>query len=629
MKINSRQELELKQKEYKASLNSQKKQILICAGTGCVAGGSLEIYARMKELIEQKGLRCAVKLEKEPHSDSIGLKKSGCHGFCEMGPLLRIEPLGWLYIKVKVEDCEEIIEKSIIGDEVVDHLVYKNNEFKSFVKQEDIPFYKKQTRIALEYCGHINAESIAEYIAVGGYSAVAKALFDMTPQQIVDEVTQASLRGRGGGGFPTGRKWEQVLKQDVCEKYVVCNGDEGDPGAFMDRSMMEGEPHRVIEGMIIAGIATGAHNGYIYVRAEYPLAVERLQLAIEKARDKGLLGENILGSGFDFNIKISQGAGAFVCGEGSALTASIEGNRGMPRVKPPRTVEHGLFNMPTVLNNVETYCNVPPIIINGSDWYKQYGPENNHGTKAFALTGNVNNTGLIEVPMGTTLREVIFDIGGGVKGGEFKAVQIGGPSGGCLCINPSEDHLDMHLDFDSLKKVGAMIGSGGLVVMNDKSCMVEVARFFMNFTQNESCGKCVPCREGTKRMLELLTDITEGRGTMEHIELLEELAQTISETALCGLGKTAASPVISTLKYFRDEYIAHVVDKKCPAGQCKALINYQIDSSLCKGCTKCARMCPVGAISGSVKEPHVIDQSVCIKCGTCKAGCNFNAIKEV
>lgn len=629
MKINSRQELELKQKEYKASLNSQKKQILICAGTGCVAGGSLEIYARMKELIEQKGLRCAVKLEKEPHSDSIGLKKSGCHGFCEMGPLLRIEPLGWLYIKVKVEDCEEIIEKSIIGDEVVDHLVYKNNEFKSFVKQEDIPFYKKQTRIALEYCGHINAESIAEYIAVGGYSAVAKALFDMTPQQIVDEVTQASLRGRGGGGFPTGRKWEQVLKQDVCEKYVVCNGDEGDPGAFMDRSMMEGEPHRVIEGMIIAGIATGAHNGYIYVRAEYPLAVERLQLAIEKARDKGLLGENILGSGFDFNIKISQGAGAFVCGEGSALTASIEGNRGMPRVKPPRTVEHGLFNMPTVLNNVETYCNVPPIIINGSDWYKQYGPENNHGTKAFALTGNVNNTGLIEVPMGTTLREVIFDIGGGVKGGEFKAVQIGGPSGGCLCINPSEDHLDMHLDFDSLKKVGAMIGSGGLVVMNDKSCMVEVARFFMNFTQNESCGKCVPCREGTKRMLELLTDITEGRGTMEHIELLEELAQTISETALCGLGKTAASPVISTLKYFRDEYIAHVVDKKCPAGQCKALINYQIDSSLCKGCTKCARMCPVGAISGSVKEPHVIDQSVCIKCGTCKDGCNFNAIKEV
>lgn len=629
MKINSRQELEFKQKEYKASLNSQKKQILICAGTGCVAGGSLEIYARMKELIEQKGLRCAVKLEKEPHSDSIGLKKSGCHGFCEMGPLLRIEPLGWLYIKVKVEDCEEIIEKSIIGDEVVDHLVYKNNEFKSFVKQEDIPFYKKQTRIALEYCGHINAESIAEYIAVGGYSAVAKALFDMTPQQIVDEVTQASLRGRGGGGFPTGRKWEQVLKQDVCEKYVVCNGDEGDPGAFMDRSMMEGEPHRVIEGMIIAGIATGAHNGYIYVRAEYPLAVERLQLAIEKARDKGLLGKNILGSGFDFNIKISQGAGAFVCGEGSALTASIEGNRGMPRVKPPRTVEHGLFNMPTVLNNVETYCNVPPIIINGSDWYKQYGPENNHGTKAFALTGNVNNTGLIEVPMGTTLREVIFDIGGGVKGGEFKAVQIGGPSGGCLCINPSEDHLDMHLDFDSLKKVGAMIGSGGLVVMNDKSCMVEVARFFMNFTQNESCGKCVPCREGTKRMLELLTDITEGRGTMEHIELLEELAQTISETALCGLGKTAASPVISTLKYFKDEYIAHVVDKKCPAGQCKALINYQIDSSLCKGCTKCARMCPVGAISGSVKEPHVIDQSVCIKCGTCKAGCNFNAIKEV
>lgn len=629
MRINSREELIERQKKYMASLNSQRKKILICAGTGCVAGGSLDIYARLKEIIEEKGLKCSLKLEKEPHDESIGLKKSGCHGFCEMGPLLRIEPMGWLYTKVKLEDCEEIIEKSIIGDEVVEHLVYKNNEYKSFPKQEDIPFYKKQTRIALEYCGKINAESIAEYIAVGGYSAVAKALFDMTPEQIVNEVSEASLRGRGGGGFPTGRKWAQVLAQDVEEKYVVCNGDEGDPGAFMDRSMMEGEPHRVLEGMIIAGIATNAHNGYIYVRAEYPLAVERLQIAIDKAREKGLLGKDILGSGFDFDIKISQGAGAFVCGEGSALTASIEGNRGMPRVKPPRTVEHGLFDKPTVLNNVETYCNVPPIIVNGAEWYRQYGPDKNHGTKAFALTGNVNNTGLIEVPMGTTLREVIFDIGGGVKGGEFKAVQIGGPSGGCLCINPTEDHLNMKLDFDSLKKVGAMIGSGGLVVMNDKSCMVEVARFFMNFTQNESCGKCVPCREGTKRMLELLTDITEGRGTMEHIELLEELASTISETALCGLGKTAASPVISTLKYFRDEYIAHVVDKKCPAGQCKALINYEIDPSICKGCTKCARMCPVGAITGSVKEPHVIDVNKCIKCGTCKDGCNFGAIKEV
>jgi NADH-quinone oxidoreductase subunit F len=393
--------------------------------------------------------------------------------------------------------------------------------------------------------------------------------------------------------------------------------------------MMEGDPHRVIEGMIIAGIATKANYGYIYVRAEYPLAVSRLQTAIDKARDKGLLGDNILNSGFSFDLKISQGAGAFVCGEGSALTASIEGNRGMPRVKPPRTVEKGLFEKPTVLNNVETFCNVPSIIVKGAEWYKTMGPEKNHGTKAFALTGNVNNTGLIEVPMGTTLREVIFDVGGGVKGGEFKAVQIGGPSGGCLCISATENHLDLKLDFDSLKKVGAMIGSGGLVVMNDKSCMVEVARFFMNFTQNESCGKCVPCREGTKRMLELLNDIVEGRGTLEHIDMLEELAETISATALCGLGKTAASPVVSTLKYFRDEYIAHVVDKKCPAGQCKSLLSFQIDPELCKGCSKCARMCPVGAITGEIKHPYTIDQSKCIKCGACKDGCNFKAVQLV
>ena len=625
MKIKNREELIAKQEEYRASLNSQRKQILICAGTGCVAGGSLEIYAKMKDIIEGKGLKCALVLEKDPHGDSIGLKKSGCHGFCEMGPLLRIEPMGWLYIKVSLDDCEEIIEKSIIGDEVIDRLVYKDQEGNPYVKQEDIPFYKQQTRIALEYCGHINAESIAEYLALGGYSAVAKALFDMTPQGIVDEITESCLRGRGGGGFPAGRKWQQVLDQKEEEKYIVCNGDEGDPGAFM----MEGEPHRVIEGMLIAAIATGARHGYIYVRAEYPLAVERLQTAIDKAMDRGLLGKDILGSGFDFDLHISQGAGAFVCGEGSALTTSIEGNRGMPRVKPPRTVEHGLFDKPTVLNNVETFCNVPPILLNGAKWYQGYGPANNHGTKAFALTGNVQNTGLIEVPMGTTLREVIFDIGGGVKGGAFKAVQIGGPSGGCLCISAIEDQLDAPLDFDSVKKLDAIMGSGGLVVMDDKTCMVEVARFFMNFTQNESCGKCVPCREGTKRMLELLTDITEGRGTMEHIELLETLAETVSATALCGLGKTAASPVVSTLKYFRDEYIAHVVDKKCPAGQCKALTSLQIDPELCKGCTKCARMCPVGAISGNVKEPHVIDTTKCIKCGACKDGCNFGAVKEV
>lgn len=628
MRINTREELESVRIKYKQSLDCQYKKILICAGTGCVAGGSLEIYARMQEIMKEKGLACSVSLEKEPH-DTVGIKKSGCHGFCEMGPLLRIEPSGILYIKVKVEDCLEIIEKSIIQNEIVDRLIYIDKEGKSYQKQEEIPFYEQQTRVALEHCGHINAESIREYIAVGGYAAVAKALFDMTSQEIVDEITESFLRGRGGGGFPTGRKWAQVLRQTEETKYVVCNGDEGDPGAFMDRSMMEGDPHRMIEGMIIAGIATKAHHGYIYVRAEYPLAVHRLETAIKKATDAGLLGENILGSGFDFDLKISQGAGAFVCGEGSALTASIEGNRGMPRVKPPRTVEKGLFEKPTVLNNVETFCNVPSIIVKGASWYKTYGPEKNHGTKAFALTGNVMNTGLIEVPMGTTLRKVIFDIGGGVKGGEFKAVQIGGPSGGCLVMNADNDHLDLPLDFDSLKKVGAMIGSGGLVVMNDKTCMVEVARFFMNFTQNESCGKCVPCREGTKRMLELLTDIVEGRGTMEHLEMLEELAETISATALCGLGKTAASPVVSTIKYFRDEYIAHVIDKKCPAGQCKALISLKIDEALCKGCTKCARLCPVGAITGEVKKPHVIDTTKCIKCGACIEGCSFKAIFEV
>lgn len=626
MRINTYNDLVQMRKEYKASLDSQYKQILICAGTGCVAGGSLDIYARMQELLNEKGLHTSLVLEKEPHEHgSVGIKKSGCHGFCEMGPLLRIEPQGYLYIKVKVEDCEEIIEKSILHDEVVERLIYKDAEH-SYSKQEEIPFYKKQTRIALEHCGHINAESIKEYIAVGGYSAMAKALFEMDSQQIVDEISESNLRGRGGGGFPTGVKWAQVLAQPQEEKYIVCNGDEGDPGAFMDRSIMEGDPHRVIEGMIIAGIATKAHHGYIYVRAEYPLAVKRLNTAIAKAKEKGMLGRNILDSGFDFDLHVNQGAGAFVCGEGSALTASIEGNRGMPRVKPPRTVEQGLFGKPTVLNNVETFANVPSIILKGADWFKTIGPENNHGTKAFALTGNVNNTGLIEVPMGTTLREVIFDIGGGVKGGEFKAVQIGGPSGGCLCLN--HNHLDLHLDYDSLKKVGAMIGSGGMVVMNDKSCMVEVARFFMKFTQNESCGKCVPCREGTKRMLELLEDIVAGRGTMEHITMLEELSQMISETALCGLGKTAAYPVISTLKYFREEYIAHVVDKKCPAGECKALLNYVIDPEKCKGCSKCARVCPVGAISGEIKKPFVIDTSKCIKCGSCKEGCKFNAIRE-
>ncbi|MFW2487287.1 NADH-ubiquinone oxidoreductase-F iron-sulfur binding region domain-containing protein [Clostridium chromiireducens] len=623
MKIKTREELNSVSEQYKALLDKQCKQILVCAGTGCVAGGSLDIYRRLYEIIQERGLNVTLELQEEPHGDIIGVKKSGCHGFCEMGPLLRIEPAGWLYIKVKASDCEEIIDKSIISDEVIERLCYKEDN-KYYSMQEEIPFYKKQTRVALENCGHINAESIDEYLAVGGYKAMAKALFDMTSEEIINEISESYLRGRGGGGFQTGKKWSQVLAQKESEKYIVCNGDEGDPGAFMDRSMMEGNPHGVIEGMIIAGIATKAHNGYIYVRAEYPLAVKRLRRAIEQAVNKGILGTNILNSGFSFNLHINQGAGAFVCGEGSALTASIEGNRGMPRVKPPRTVEQGLFGKPTVLNNVETFCNVPQIINKGANWYKTMGTERNYGTKAFALTGNVNNTGLIEIPMGTTLRKVIFDIGGGIKGGNFKAVQIGGPSGGCLCLH--ENHLDLTLDFDSLKKVGAMIGSGGLVVMNDKNCMVEMARFFMNFTQNESCGKCIPCREGTKRMLELLNDIVEGKGTLEHIEMLEELSETISDTALCGLGKSAAFPVISTLKYFREEYISHVVDKKCIGGVCKALMLYEIDKEKCKGCSKCARVCPVQAISGEIKKPYTIDKSKCIKCGTCMEGCPFKAI---
>ena len=623
MKIKNREELIAKQEEYRASLNSQRKQILICAGTGCVAGGSLEIYAKMKDIIESKGLKCALVLEKDPHGDSIGLKKSGCHGFCEMGPLLRIEPMGWLYIKVSLDDCEEIIEKSIIGDEVIDRLVYKDQEGNPYVKQEDIPFYKQQTRIALEYCGHINAESIAEYLALGGYSAVAKALFDMTPQGIVDEITESCLRGRGGGGFPAGRKWQQVLDQKEEEKYIVCNGDEGDPGAFMDRSMMEGEPHRVIEGMLIAAIATGAHHGYIYVRAEYPLAVERLQTAIDKAMDRGLLGKDILGSGFDFDLHISQGAGAFVCGEETALMTSIEGNRGEPRPRPPFPAVKGLFQKPTILNNVETWANIPQIIINGPKWFASMGTEKSKGTKVFALGGKINNTGLVEIPMGTTLRTVIEDIGGGIPNGKkFKAAQTGGPSGGCI---PAE-HFDIPIDYDNLISIGSMMGSGGLIVMDETDCMVDIAKFFLEFTVEESCGKCTPCRVGTKRMLEILTKITKGQATMEDLDKLEELCYYIKENSLCGLGQTAPNPVLSTLHYFRDEYEAHIKEKRCPAGVCKALLSYHIDSSKCKGCTLCARNCPNSAIIGTVRNPHIIDQEKCIKCGACMEKCKFGAI---
>ena len=622
--IKNREELKKFRKAAAAAYEAQSKKLIVCGGTGCVAGGSLKILGRLKELLEQQGIGVEVELQKEPHDGSVGLKKSGCHGFCEMGPLLRIEPQGWLYTKVKLEDCEEIIEKTVKAGECIDRLVYKKDG-KVYEKQDDIPFYKQQTRVVLEHCGKIDADSVSEYIAIGGYSAFEKALFDMTGDEIVDEISKSNLRGRGGGGFPAGRKLAQVKAQSEPQKYVVCNGDEGDPGAFMDRSIMEGDPHRMLEGMMIAGVACGASEGYIYVRAEYPLAVQRLKNAIAQSEELGLLGDNILGTGFSFRMHINRGAGAFVCGEGSALTASIEGKRGFPRVKPPRTVEHGLFDKPTVLNNVETYANVPSIITKGADWFLSIGSENSSGTKAFALTGNISNTGLIEVPMGTTLRKIIFDIGGGMRGGgEFKAVQIGGPSGACL----TKEHLDLPLDFDTLKKVGAMIGSGGLVVMDSDTCMVEVARFFMHFTQNESCGKCIPCREGTKRMLEILERIVAGEGKDGDIELLSELAETISATALCGLGKSASKPVISTIKNFRNEYEAHIYDKKCPAGACQKLKTISIDPELCKGCSKCARQCPVQAISGKIKEPFEIDLSKCIRCGSCITACAFHAIKE-
>lgn len=624
MAIENREMLQKSREAFLEQIDRQTKKIYVCGGTGCVAGGSMEIYERLKELIEEKGLHCQVNLEKEEEGNHIGLKKSGCHGFCEMGPLLRIEPAKLLYLKVSLDDCEEIVEKSIVKDEVIDRLIYSRDGI-TYPVQEEIPFYKNQERIVLEDCGQIDAESIEEYIAYGGYSSLEKCLFDITPDDIVKTIYDSNLRGRGGGGFPAGRKWTQVKSQKDPIKYVVCNGDEGDPGAFMDRSIMEGDPHKMLEGMMIAGYAAGAKEGYIYVRAEYPLAVQRLDKAITDCRKYGILGKNILGTGFDFDIHIVKGAGAFVCGEGSALTTSIEGDRGMPRVKPPRTVEHGLFGKPTLLNNVETFANVPIIIKNGADWYKGIGPEKSPGTKAFALTGNIVNTGLIEVPMGTTLRHIIFDVGGGVRGGKkFKAVQIGGPSGACL----TEEHLDLPLDFDSLKKAGAMIGSGGLVVMDEDTCMVEVARFFMNFTQNESCGKCVPCREGTRRMLEILEKIVAGKGEMSDLDMLEELSDTITSTALCGLGKTAANPVVSTLKYFRDEYIEHIQDKHCRTKTCQALKKIYIEPSLCKGCSLCSRVCPVDAISGKVKEPFEIDQSKCIKCGACLESCKFKAIKE-
>ncbi|MDD3238153.1 MAG: NADH-quinone oxidoreductase subunit NuoF [Candidatus Gastranaerophilales bacterium] len=607
------------QNKAKESIKAQGLRVLVCAGTGCVANGSLEIIKKFKEL--------GADVSPLSDFDKVTIVPTGCHGFCEQGVLVIIPELDVTYVKVKLADVEEIIESHIKDGKPVERLLYKDPKSGEPVyKNEDINFYAKQTRTSLANCGNINAEELSEAIAVGAYEGLAKVLKQNDPNAVIDEIVKSGLRGRGGGGFPTGMKWKFTAANRGGKSYVVCNGDEGDPGAFMDRSVMEGDPHKLLEGIAIAGFAVGADEAYIYVRAEYPLAIKRLKIAIAQAEEAHYLGSKVMGTDFNFEIHIKEGAGAFVCGEETALIASIEGERGMPRPKPPFPANKGLFGRPTLINNVETLANVPVIIRKGADWFSSLGTEKSKGTKTFALTGEVNNTGLIEVPMGTTLREIVFDIGGGIRNGKkFKAVQMGGPSGGCL----TEEHLDMSMDYDSLIKAGAMIGSGGLVVMNEDTCIVEVARFFMNFTQNESCGKCVPCREGTKNMLKILEKIVKGQGTMEDLDTLEELAKAVKDGSLCGLGKTAPNPVLSTLKYFRDEYIAHIKDKKCPAGVCSALKTIAIDEDLCKGCSKCARTCPVGAISGQIKSPFKIDQSKCIKCGACLNNCPFKAIKQV
>ena len=604
------------QKKAQEHIKEQGLRVLVCAGTGCVANGSLKVIEKFKAL--------GASVSTLTDYDKMTIVPTGCHGFCEQGVLVIIPDKHVTYVKVHEEDVEEIFESHVKNNKPVERLLYTDPKTGEKVhRNDDINFYAKQTRTALKNCGKINAESVEEAIAVRGYEALAKVIEENNPDGVIDTIIKSGLRGRGGGGFPTGMKWKFTAANKGGKSYVVCNGDEGDPGAFMDRSVMEGDPHKLLEGMAIAGFAIGADEAYIYVRAEYPLAIKRLRKAIKDAEEKNLLGKNIMGSDFSFTVHIKEGAGAFVCGEETALIASIEGERGMPRPKPPFPANKGLFGRPTLINNVETLANVPLIILNGADWFASMGCETSKGTKTFALTGEVNNTGLIEVPMGTTLRQIIFDIGGGIRNGKkFKAVQIGGPSGGCL----TEEHLDISMDYDSLIKAGAMVGSGGLVVMAEDTCMVEVARFFMNFTKNESCGKCVPCREGTKNMLKILEKIVAGKGELSDLDLLEELANTVKDGSLCGLGKTAPNPVLSTLKYFRDEYIAHIVDKKCPAGVCTAMKKVVIQEDLCKGCTKCARTCPVGAIEGTVKNPHHIDQSKCIKCEACLKNCPFKAI---
>lgn len=581
-----------------------KIHILTCCGTGCTSSGSLKIRAKLEELINRDNME-----------QKVEMIKTGCFGLCAEGPIMVVQPHNIMYTNVQPEDMEEIWTEHIKKGNIVDRLVSKN--------QED--FFSKQMRIALRNCGRINPESIDEYIAFGGYEALGKVLTKMEPEDVIEEIKESGLRGRGGGGFPVGRKWESSAIVQEREKYICCNADEGDPGAFMDRSILEGDPHSVIEAMIIAGYAVGATRGFVYVRAEYPIAVERLNIAIDQAREYGLLGDNILQRGLEFDIEIRLGAGAFVCGEGTALMISIEGNRGEPRTKPPHSARKGLFGRPTVLNNVETLANVPQIIINGADWYNAIGTVKSKGTKVFALGGKINNTGLVEIPMGTTLREIVYDIGGGIPNGKaFKAAQTGGPSGGCIPAT----YLDNPMDFESLIRLGSMMGSGGLIIMDEDTCMVDIAKFFLEFTVEESCGKCPPCRIGTKRMLQILTNITEGKGTLEDLDELESLADTIKRGSLCGLGQSAPNPVLSTLQYFKDEYIAHVVDKKCPAGVCISMLRYVILEETCKRCGVCKKNCPVGCISGDKDTPYTIDNEKCIKCGVCMAKCPFKSIMK-
>jgi NADH:ubiquinone oxidoreductase subunit F (NADH-binding)/(2Fe-2S) ferredoxin/Pyruvate/2-oxoacid:ferredoxin oxidoreductase delta subunit len=588
--------------------------VLVCGGTGCTSSNSEEIINRLRQEIKKFGLE-----------QKINVVRTGCFGLCALGPILIVYPEGAFYSRIKPDDIPEIVEEHLLKGRIVRHLLYQE----TIVDENTIrslghtPFYEKQHRLALRNCGVIDPECIDEYIAADGYRALGKVLTEMTPEQVVETVKASGLRGRGGAGFPTGLKWSFAAKNPADQKYVCCNADEGDPGAFMDRSILEGDPHCVLEAMAIAGYAIGSNQGYIYVRAEYPIAVKRLQIAIQQAREYGLLGKNIFNTGFDFDIDLRLGAGAFVCGEETALMTSIEGKRGEPRPRPPFPALKGLFQKPTILNNVETYANIAQIILKGADWYASIGTEKSKGTKVFALGGKINHTGLVEVPMGTTLREIVEEIGGGVPNGHtFKAAQIGGPSGGCIPAS----QLDVPIDYESLLSIGAMMGSGGLIVMDDTNCMVDIAKFFLEFTVDESCGKCTPCRIGTRRLLEILEKITSGNGTLEDLDRLEELCYYLKENSLCALGQTAPNPVLSTLHYFRDEYIAHVVDHRCPAGACKAMTNYYILEDKCRGCTLCARNCPVGAISGTVKSPHKIDLAKCIKCGTCMEKCKFNAI---